>query len=157
MTKSDNFEPINHADNVAIDQNNHFKVTISRVKESVTVKNNVTCVQNWSVRRVGGEVQPTNHFKNWKFEWRTLAKIFVHQIPAIFYWTALDLFTGGYRRFLKINLSSENPRRFDEKKNYDWIGDKFYHAPWLGWFTFLTRGQISSITVDYKSYHVISM
>ena len=155
MTKSDNFEPINHADNVAIDQNNHFKVTISRVKESVTVKSNVTCVQNWSVRRVGGEVQPTNHFKNWKFEWRTLAKIFVHQIPAIFYCSRFI-----YQWVSEILEDQFELWKFTEvrwEKNYDWIGDKFYHAPWLGWFTFLTRGQISSITVDYKSYHVISM
>ena len=155
MTKSDNFEPINHADNVAIDQNNHFKVTISRVKESVTVKSNVTCVQNWSVRRVGGEVQPTNHFKNWKFEWRTLAKIFVHQIPAIFYCSRFI-----YQWVSEILEDQFELWKFTEvrwEKNYDWIGDKFYHAPWLGWFTFLTRGQISSITVDYKSYHVIWM
>ena len=149
MTKSDNFEPINHADNVAIDQNNHFKVTISRVKESVTVKSNVTCVQNWSVRRVGGEVQPPNHFKNWKFEWQTLAKIFVHQIPSIFYCSRFI-----YRWVSEILEDQFELWKFTEvrwEKNYDWIGDKFYHAPWLGWFTFLTRGQISSITVDYKS------
>ena len=32
LTKSDNFGLINHADNVAIDQNNPFKVTVSRVQ-----------------------------------------------------------------------------------------------------------------------------
>ena len=108
MTKSDNFEPINHADNVAIDQNNHFKVTISRVEKST--KSNVICVQNWSEKQdawaapLHTHIKPSRlcemssppefgpnehredppHFIKLKVRVTNFGKNIFHQIPSIF-------------------------------------------------------------------------